>query len=283
MQHYILVDGDDEGDVLADTRTPKSKKRKARTPKLGQNAKDADLFVVDEKGDRYSAANGGFVKINLAKALLRPANVEEIGTRLGGKQPGLVTANHWKCLVPFAGPDHQVYVLVGPNTGNIAKHVRQHHDPQLAAVRRLIEETPKEEAKFVIDQFVNSLKAPTGGLDRFFGRNNDEISVETMVLIWILDANIAFLQLDNPLFKKMMEKLGGREFPSSTTMVEAILPVLYNFAIEEMLKWLARALAFFTSSSHAASLAVVSYHLPKDNGISCYVSGCCVSPHSALC
>ena len=68
MQHYILVDGDDEGDVLADTRMPKSKKRKARTPKLGQNAKDADLFVVDEKGDRYSAANGGFVKINLAKA-----------------------------------------------------------------------------------------------------------------------------------------------------------------------------------------------------------------------
>jgi hypothetical protein len=168
VQHYILVDGDDKGDVLADAHA-KIKKVQTRSPKLGQNAKDADLFVVDEKGDRYSAANGGFVKINLAKALLCPANAEEIGTRLGGKQPGLVTANHWKCLIPMSGPDHHVYVLVGPNTRNIANHVRQHHDPQLAAVWQLIEEMPKEEAKFVIDQFVNSLKAPTGGLDRFFG------------------------------------------------------------------------------------------------------------------
>lgn len=62
------------------------------------------------------------------------------------------------------------------------------------------------------------------------GMDTDATSNEVLCLMF-LDANVSFAQFDNPLFHQLVRSLGGRQFPSSTTMVEKVLPVLYQFAI----------------------------------------------------
>jgi hypothetical protein len=68
-----------------------------------------------------------------------------------------------------------------------------------------------------------------------------------LCLVWFLDANIAFSQFDNPLFRELIRSLNGRQFASSTTMVERVLPVLYQYTVEYMVAHLKRCRSFFTS------------------------------------
>lgn len=247
---FELVGEDNEGDMLvADTGGPgKKKNRKKHVVHVGQDSKDSNLFIVDKNGTRYKVAEDGVVRINLAKCILCPATEEELSAGLqGGKDGAKIVDGYWRCLVPSADPGHNKWVLIGTHTGNLGKHAKVNHQPVMDALERLIRETPKEQASYVLSQYVNNLAPPKNKLTRFFGRDNDQIEVETLMLIWFLDANIAFAQFDNPLFHKLTLLLGGRVYPSSTTMVESILPVLYRFAIETMLEWLATVVSFFNS------------------------------------
>ena len=114
------------------------------------------------------------------------------------------------------------------------KHCVQHHKNTLDALARLIEENPKDEAKFACDEYIQNMQPPDGAasLVRFLGKGSKETSNELLVLAWFLDANISFNQFDNELFKQLIRDLNGRSFPSSTTIVERVLPVLYRYATE---------------------------------------------------
>jgi hypothetical protein len=107
----------------------------------------------------------------------------------------------------------------------------------------------KNEKEVACDSFIKNLLPPgtTGGIQRFLNRDNQNILAETLCLIWFLDACIAFAQFDNPLFRKLIELVQGRSFPSSTTMVDMILPVLYGFATEHMKEVLRSSRSFFNS------------------------------------
>jgi hypothetical protein len=157
-ERYALVDDDDDGEiatplkqVVADELETPAHTRKKKTPKTGQNRKNRDLEVVDPHAEVLEAAGGTSVKINLAKLILRPVTKEEIDTKKyhDGKQK-LIDDECWKCLLPrFQAASHPEFVRIGVNTGNLVRHWKQYHEPVLEALRRVIAETPKEEAKGV--------------------------------------------------------------------------------------------------------------------------------------
>ena len=55
-----------------------------------------------------------------------------------------LTTDHYKCLIPSTEPNHQKYVKIGANTGNINKHASL-HQPVMDALERLISETSAAE------------------------------------------------------------------------------------------------------------------------------------------
>lgn len=242
---YAFTDADNDGDM---DRPPPAvaRPRKKREYATGQDKKDADLHVVHVRGDRMTALDG-VVRINLAKCVLRPVTTEEIALKKFRGKTALIDETYWRCLLPRTG-DHPEFVAVGTgNTGNLMKHCNEYHEPLIEALARLIKETPATEAQLACTQFILGQRAPVTGMERFLGRNNDRIASETLCLIWFLDANIAFSQFDNPLFKSLISLLSGKVFPSSTTMVEGLLPMLYNFCIAEMKAKLATCRSFFNS------------------------------------
>jgi hypothetical protein len=72
-------------------------------------------------------------------------------------------------------------------------------------------------------------------LIQFAGNHPNFVSV--LALVWFLDGHIAFHQFDNPLFKKLIEMIGGAPFPSSFTFVETHLQILYDWSNSRMLEW----------------------------------------------
>jgi hypothetical protein len=67
--------------------------------------------------------------------------------------------------------------------------------------------------------------------------------------VWFLDALVAFSQFDNPLFVSFVESMRGegRRLASSTTVVQSILPLIYTYCTEFMVKVLRRTVAYHTS------------------------------------
>ncbi len=230
--------------------------RRVKQYKTGIDKKNKDLFVETPKGRMYTASDG-VIKINLAKIIMRLVTEEEVAARkfYDGRNK-LIDMECYRCLLPRssnpknADQHHPVFLHVGKYSGNITTHCKQYHDAVLQALARIIEETPKEEAKYKCEQYIAQLAAPVafGGIDAWVkGASDGDVSNELLCLIWFLDANIAFVQFDNPFFRQLIKSLGGRTFPSSTTMVEKWLPALYSFAIKEMVGFLQRCRSFFTS------------------------------------
>ncbi len=270
-ERFAFVDGDSEGEVRTPPRTAtpdSAPARKKKVPRLGTNPKDKDLEVVDTYGQRLCALDGA-IKINLAKLILRPVTAEEVATKRFRDGKGTpIDDKCWRCLLPrYEGSGaHYEFVRIGSNTGNLMQHCTQHHQPVLDALARLIEETPKAEAKYACEQLIKNTPAPSGSasLGRFVGKDTSEVSNELLCLIWFLDANISFKQFDNPLFRQLINALGGRQFPSSHTQVEQLLPVLYSFATKHMVACLQKCRSFFTSfdgwSKYGNRFVSQSYH-----------------------
>lgn len=82
---------------------------------------------------------------------------------------------------------------------------------------------------------------------RFLVRDNEDYSAEAAAVVWYLDAKIAFCQFDNPLFRSFAEALGARQLPSSTTLVDTVIPVLHQFVIEANLAVLRTWRSFWTT------------------------------------
>jgi hypothetical protein len=213
-ERYAFVDGDSDGElatpakqVPADAReTPPTRKKK--TPKTGENRKNRDLQVVDPHAEVLEAAGGTCVKINLAKLILRPVTKEEIDEEkhFDGKQK-LIDDECWRCLLPrYQAAAHPEFVRIGQNTGNLMRHCKQYHEPVLEALKRVIAETPKEQAKIACQEYIENLPPPPGSnsLVRMLGLDSKESSNELLCLIWFLDANISFAQFDNPLFQQLI-------------------------------------------------------------------------------
>jgi hypothetical protein len=180
----------------------------------------------------------------------------------------LIGEGCFRCLLPrYHSASHPEFVRIGQNTGNLMEHCSQYHEPVLEALERIIAETPKTEAKFACEQYIKNLPPPPGSVSlvRMLGKDTPEMSNELLCLVWFLDANIAFAQFDNPLFHQLVRDLDVRQFPSSTTMVERVLPILYRFAVEHMVDCLKRCRSFFTSfdgwSKFGERFVSQSYHL----------------------
>ncbi len=276
-ERFVFVEEDGDGALATPAKNASAvaaepasvpSRRKPKTFKTGQNRKDKDLQVVDPYGDKFDAADG-VVKINLARLILRPVMAKEVATKVHFVKKKLIDDSCWRCLLPRHHKEmssHPEFVSVGPNTGNLMAHCQQHHAAVLEGLERIIAETPKAEAKFACDEYIANLPPPpsAGPLRRMLGMNTDDVSNDLLCLIWFLDANISFVQFDNELFHQLALSLGGRQFPSSTTMVEKVLPVLYRFAVEHMVDWLKRCRSFFTSfdgwSKFGERFVSQSYH-----------------------
>jgi hypothetical protein len=270
---FQFVEEDDSGSLEGALKTVGDGSpipvRRARVFKTGVDPKNKDVMIHDPLGQSYRTGDGGVVKINLGKLIMRPVTGQEVAGRKhmdGKKQP--IDEKCYKCLLPRPdNPQHPTFIHVGANTGNITAHCKTYHAPVLEALARIIEETPKDEAKYRCEQFIASLPAPVpGGVANWLrGAGTDDVSNELLCLIWFLDANIAFAQFDNPLFHQLVRDLGVRQFPSSTTMVERVLPILYRFAVEHMVDCLKRCRSFFTSfdgwSKFGERFVSQSYHL----------------------
>lgn len=277
QQMYEFVDTDNAGE-LAPVPSKVKVTRKPRAFRTGVDPKDADLFVVDSFGKRLPASDG-VVKINLARLILRPVTDEEIESKRFfagfGIKRALVDSGCFRCCLRGDGPDHPEFERIGLNTGNLMKHAAKHHQPMLDALATLISETPAAQAVVSCELLITNAPPPMGILDRFVSRDNKAIRSETLCLVWFLDANIAFSQFDNPLFRKLIEMLGGRAFPSSTTMVESILPLLYRFATDYMRGILQEAGSFINSfdgwSRFGHRFLSQSYHCISPKTFSSYV------------
>jgi hypothetical protein len=252
---FQFVEEDDSGSLEGALKTVADGSpipvRRARMFKTGVDPKNKDVMIHDPLGQSYRTGDGGVVKINLGKLIMRPVTAQEVAGRKhmdGKKQP--IDEKCYKCLLPRPdNPQHPTFIHVGANTGNITAHCKTYHAPVLEALARIIEETPKDEAKYRCEQFIASLPAPVpGGVANWLrGAGTYDVSNELLCLIWFLDANIAFAQFDNPFFRQLIVSLAGRTFPSSYTMVEKWLPALYSFAVKEMVNFLGRCRSFFTS------------------------------------
>jgi hypothetical protein len=153
---------------------------------------------------------------------------------------------------------------VGSNTGALMKHAQHFHKPQLDALVRIVRETHVAGALAAITNFVSSAVPHNPIMDRLIHRNNQDFAAEAAALAWYIDAMIALDQFDNPLFKNFTEALGDRTLPSSSTFVEAILPVFHAFIISENLKVMGTWLSIWTSmdswSRRGKKFLSQSYH-----------------------
>jgi hypothetical protein len=213
-EHFTFVDDDDEGDLASPVRTvPQGSEaapsRRQKVFKIGKSSKNADLEVVSPYGTMLEASDGT-VKINLAKLILHKVTDEEIASKrhVDGKGKS-IDATCWRCLVPRFGEAktaHNEFVRAGVSTGNLMQHCVQHHPSLLEGLQRVIGETPKAEAKVACETYMHEFRPPaaTLSLDRMLGMDEGDASNELLCLVWFLDANIAFVQFDNPLFHELV-------------------------------------------------------------------------------
>lgn len=264
----VMIDDDEVEDGVALPSTPKKgslKARKKRAPDAtGVSPKALDHFIVDSKGKNYEAKDG-FVRININKLLFRQVTTEDLKLDLKNKLDSdgkRLTTQHFECLVPATDPAHRKFHLIGDNSGNFGKHAKKMHRPVIEALKRVILENPKEEALEKCRQFLTKLPPPSGGLGGWVTRvshvgtddandKQEDLMSEACALLWFLDADIAFDQFNNPLFHQFIRQLTGdaeRRLASSTTVVESILPALYQFSTDDMVEiHLSKWRAFYNS------------------------------------
>lgn len=91
-----------------------------------------------------------------------------------------------------------------------------------------------------------------------------QILLELWTILWIVDAQIAFTQLDNQLFKQVLRSAGVDNPSSRSTIVDTYLPLIYSYVLDKMLALLGRAFAFFNSfdgwSQRLRKFLSLTYH-----------------------
>ena len=261
LQRYVFVE-EELGDVDASARPAQQKKAlKPRAPRTsGAVQKTPNVVVVDAHGKDYQAAEGGVVKINVGRQMLKPVMADDVSP--GGRLFGLkdhsskdLSTEHWECRVFSTSPDHKRFILVGKNTGNLQKHAQKDHEVHCDAIKRLIHDNPAQSALLMIEAYVASLSPEhlTGqtSLDRFFGRLlQSNISAECAAVMWFIDAQIPWNQFNNPLFYQFCRTLSSDQvshLAGTTTIVETILPILYKYVMARMYEKMQRWNAFWNS------------------------------------
>lgn len=252
--NYEFVEGDDEGDELfLEKKKKKGNPRKRGPGSLGPSPKIPTNYKADETGD-WLAAEDGKVLINLHKAILRQLTEEDLlskeyKNRVDSKGKTLTTS-HWECRMwsKTASSDHPRFISVGENTGNLKKHNEKYHEVLLESLARTVAETPASEAKDSITRYIEGVAPPIGALDKLFARKAgpQQIAQETACLIWFLDAQIPFSQLDSEYFKAFMGAMSSK-VSSSVTIVGSLLPALYTYCVGEVRGFLGRCSSFVNS------------------------------------
>jgi len=255
------------GDEQPDSEPDSEKKRAPRA--VGNVRKIADNVVADAYG-KWVEAKQGRIQINIGKFILRKVLQAEVAgfVKYKDKSGDPITTDHYECMVHSCTSNvkHPRFVKVGKETGNIIKHCDRFHSELLLAIERLVKETPAHEAVGAITSYVKALKPPTGDADKYFKRKEKStIRLETAALIWFLDAQIAFDQFDNPLFTEMILTNSQTRLPKSETVVDALLPVLYQYVQKTHLDFFACCPSYFTSfdswSKFGEKFVSQNYHM----------------------
>ena len=252
-ERYLHVDLDAEGAEHV-VEEAKKKRRPLETPRkapaIGESEKIKANVVLDSSGTPMKTADG-VVKVNMAKYIMRPVTEEDLEGRLKGMmQDGKkLTTEYYECVLwtSVASSSHKRFKKVGANTGNLMKHCKSHHQPVLDGIVRLIEESSSKDVNDKIKEFVKGAKAPVAKMDRFFNRREDaEINKELLALLFFLDGNIPFTQLDNEYFRQLLWD-SNVKLASSQTIVNSLLPGIYRFAMEDMIARIGRCKSFYVS------------------------------------
>jgi len=219
-------------------------KRRARgslDEERGSASKIKTNVVVHGNAKRIETADGS-IKINLAKFILREITVEDLEEKeyknaRDSQGAKLEASVHWECMlhsnVSVGGRKHTRFVRVGSNSvGNLMKHCRSSHQHVLDSAMRIVLELPASEAKTAIVEHIRKQCAPKAGMEKFVTRKAgpDQLSIEALFLIWYLDGQIPFSQLDNEFFREIVVKL-NLNMGSSETIVLSLLPVLYRYCV----------------------------------------------------
>jgi hypothetical protein len=250
--------------------TPALQKRSKRPDTTGVSPKNADLLIVHSKAKDMTALDGT-IKINLAKFMLvqlTEVRIKELGKGYKDSDGNVLTTKHYECQLHLSSLHaHPQFVLVGANTGNLKRHAKTHHSAVMDAIVRLVEEMPKDDAADVINQYIVDTQLPQPKMTRFFKQVSADLGsvlVETRALLWFLDAQVAFVQFDNPLFKSFVQSFRSKELPSSSTMTAAILPSIYSYCTKFMVSVLQEAVAYHTSwdgwSAMGSKFVSQTYH-----------------------
>lgn len=275
LQHFQFSNLDDEGAASASSATRQKQRKKrsqsaaVKTPR--RTIKASDRLNIHSKGSPIVRDDKAIVKVNLAKFAMAQISAEEI------EEDSALVDGMWRCLVPSNNPQHQELHMVGTNTGNLMKHMTTHHEKILDGLRRLVQESAKEEIETKCREYIADLKAPTQrtqqSMSRFIHRveraGSVEISAQAAAVVWFTDAQIPFAQFDNDLFKQFCEKVGqvqneAIQLGSARTMTEVLLPQLYGFCVEKMQQQMASWKAFFVTfdgwKRHGRKFVSQTYH-----------------------
>jgi hypothetical protein len=263
-----------EDDNEGDEQFGETKKKKGNKPRAERSTEVKKLqgqTIVDPSGAWLQAQDGGKVQINIAKFVLkkltatRIAELEKKG--LKAKEGSKLTEEFYECMLfsSTSNTKHGRFVKVGENTGNLMKHCDRFHEGVLAGIERLVKETPPDEAADAITRWVSNIRPPIAPMSRFITRRPDAmLDAEVSALIWFLDAQIAFNQFDNPLFRDFVDRSGAK-FGSSDTIVESLLPMVYRYVLIRLLEFLRKCASFWTTadgfSRFGVSFVSQNYHM----------------------
>lgn len=187
------------------------------------------------------------MKVNMAKFILfrlTDERIEELKREKVKTDVELKAGDFWECrlFASTGSTKHPRFVKVGDNTANLMRHCKTHHEHVLTGIERLIAELPRGEAEVTIPEFIAKQRAPIGSLARLWGRQADsqQLSRECRLLLWFLDAQIPFNNIDHDLFHAFLRSVNVQksEFGSAKTVVGSLLPAIYGYVITEILEFL---------------------------------------------
>ena len=159
------------------------------------------------------------------------------------------------------------------------RHCNTHHAHILDGLERLISELPKGEAEARIPEYISRQRAPVGTLQHLWGRQagTEQLNRECRLLLWFLDAQIPFTNIDHSLFRAFLRSVDVQpsEFGSASTIVSSLLPAIYSYVVSEVLDFLKRCSSvvntfdgwsrggdrFFSQNYHAINPVTFEYRV----------------------
>jgi hypothetical protein len=264
-ESFEIVYFDDEG-AFGSHKKRKKPYPYSRNKKTTEVLKIDNILIVDPNAKETIPVENGYIKINISKFILIPVTNDNI-IKLQKLTPTKINLNHYYCTLHtyIANNKHPQFISIGPNTGNLMKHVEQYHAELITGIKSALKTTKKEVAIDQIQEYIAKQKIPSSQLTKYFSRNQKfDLQMECKYLIWFLDANIPFNQFDNPLFQDVClasnVKLGG-----SKTIIDSHLDLLYNFVQNEQIKEFRMCSSFMVSfdafTRHNTKFFSQHYHM----------------------